>query len=253
MPEIPGTWDGQDSQGNPLRFDSGLTWDSLIQQPSTPSRKMPAIHVIVGFDNFTDNNIFNLATAVSAGFYGSAAFPNPPATLPSKPVFDAANSAFGLSIAAAKAGGPAATADKDNKRAALIALLRQLAAYVQANCNNDPAVVLSTGFKVGKTTRTPASELESVPHIRSITNGATGQFIIHIDPVPNNHGFDVRLAPVGPGGVLGPYQSGGHFTDSRSMVVSNLIPGTLYSVEVCAHLGGNRTTGWSDGMQHMSL
>jgi hypothetical protein len=37
------------------------------------------------------------------------------------------------------------------------------------------------------------------------------------------------------------------------MVVSNPTPGTLYDVEVCAHLGGNRTTGWSDAVQHRCL
>jgi hypothetical protein len=214
---------------------------------------MPAIHVIVSFDKLKDNDLGILATAVSTGFYGNAAFPSLPGTLPTKTVLDAANSAFTLSIAAAKAGGPAQTADKNNKRAALIALLRQLADYVQANCNNDPAAVLSAGFKVAATSHAPAPALSSVPVIRSITNGTTGQLIIHIAPVANNHGFGVRLTPLGPGGVPGPAVDGGHFTDSRSMVVDNLIPGTLYDVEVCTHLSGNRTTGWSAAVQHRCL
>jgi hypothetical protein len=214
---------------------------------------MPTIHVIVGYDNLTDNNLGNLATAVSTGFYGNAAFPSPPVTVPTKAVLDAANSAFGLAIAAANAGGPAQTADKNNKRAALTALLRELAAYVQANCNNDPAAVLSTGFQVAKTGHAPAPALQSVPVIRSITNGTTGQLIIHMPAVPNSHGYDVRCTPVGPGGATGPAVPGGHFTDSRSMTVTGLTPGTLYDVQVCAHLGGNRTTGWSDAVQHMSL
>jgi hypothetical protein len=212
---------------------------------------MPTLHVIVSFDKLSDANLILLATAVSADFYGNAAFPSLPATLPTKAVLDAANAAFGL--ATANPGGPAQTADKKNKRDALIALLRQLAAYVQANCNNDDATALSTGFQTAKPSHAPAPALASVPVIRKITNGATGQLIIKADPVDNSYGYKARYATV-TGGTIGPWVDYiGNLTDSRAMILGGLTPATVYSIEICANLGGSRTSDWSVAMQHMCM
>jgi len=212
---------------------------------------MPHLHVITGFGSMSDHAIETLASGVSTGLYGNSAYPTPPVT---KAVLDADNAAFGLAIAAAKAGGPTATADKNNKRTTLTGLLHQLATYVQANQGDNLATLLSSGFQAASTGHVPAPVLPSIPVIHSVTNGAAGQLIAHLEhPVPNNYGYDVRYAAVGAGGVLGAYQSAGHFTDSRSMPVNGLTPGTLYSIQACTHLSGNRTSDWSVAVQHMCM
>jgi len=51
-------------------------------------------------------------------------------------------------MAAAQTGGPADTAAKNNSRQTLIGMLRDVAAYVQIRCNDDPAILLSSGFEM---------------------------------------------------------------------------------------------------------
>lgn len=247
MPPTPATWNGQDSQGNPLRWNSGLTWNGNLPEPQTPKR-MPQLRVLLGFTNAPDHSLEETAQAVLDNLYGHAAYPSPPVT---KPALQAALTAFSQAIAAAKMGGPADTADKNNKRDALVALLRQLAGYVQMHHGNDLALLLGSGFEAVSSNRSPAPMVG--PTIRDILNGNTGQLILRVTPVPNSHGYEVRFAALGANGAPGPWQSPGIFTNSRSMPVNGLTPGTTYTFQVRAVGSGNHYSDWSDAVQHMSL
>ena len=243
------TWNGTDSQGNPLRWGMpGLTWDGDIPQPP-PSKPMAHIRVSLAFTRDTDTNLHNRASSVSSGLYTApAAYPTPPIA---KAALDAANAAFDAAIPLAKAGGPMQTADKNNTRDALLAILRQLAAYVQMKHGDDLAVLLSSGFEAVVTNHAPAAMV--VPHIRDILNGGTGELIIHVDPIANIRVFSAQYAAVGAGGVLGPYQNGGLHNDSRHISIPGLTPGTTYSVQIQAVGGGSHISSWSDPMQHMCM
>ena len=159
--------------------------------------------------------------------------------------------AFTAAIAAQAAGGPPATANQSNKRDALIALLRQLAGYVQQNCGNNMATLLSSGFDAVSTNR--ASVPLAPPGILSIDNGNSGQLLVKVTPIANAKAYEVRYAAIAPGGAPGPWQSGGLFTNSRSMPVNNLTPGTNYNFQVRAIGGSTGYSGWSDAVSHMSL
>jgi len=51
------TWNGQDSQSNPLRWGTpGLTWNGLIPEPQT-SKRMPQLRVLLGFGNMADHTL----------------------------------------------------------------------------------------------------------------------------------------------------------------------------------------------------
>ena len=76
---------------------------------------------------------------------GNDKFPNPD---PDIKTLQTALDALNAAMAAQVQGGTAATAKKHGERATVIALLEKEARYVQNNCNNDPAVVLSAGFQV---------------------------------------------------------------------------------------------------------
>ena len=249
MPPTPATWDGQDSQGHPLRWDTpGLTWDGNLPEPPTQPKKMPNLRVLLGFTNAPDHSLEETAQAVLDKLYGNAAYPAPPVLSAD---LQAALSAFSHAIAAAQQGGPADTADKNNKRDALISLLRQLAGYVQANHGNDLAKLLSSGFDAVSTSRTPAPLI--APTIRDILNGNSGQLILRVGAIANSHAYEVRHAAIAPGGVPGAWQSAGIFTNSRSMPVNGLTPGTNYSFQVRSIGGGSSYSDWSDTVQHMSL
>ena len=249
MPPTPATWDGQDSQGNPLRWDTpGLTWGGPVPEPTTKPKRMPQLRVLLGFTNAPDHSLEETATAVSTNLYGNAAYPSPPVT---QAVLDAANAAVGLAIAAAKLGGPADTADKNNKHDTLVGLLRQLAGYVQEKCNNDLATLLSSGFDAVSNNR--SSTPLAAPIIRDILNGNSGQLIVRVTPIANAKCYEVRYALIGVGGAPGPWQSGGLFTNSRSMPINGLTPGGNYSFQVRAIGGSTGYSDWSDPVSHMSL
>jgi hypothetical protein len=246
MAQIPVTWDGTDAQGNALRWDSGLTWDGFLPQP-TPKR-MPQLRVLLGFASATDHSLEQTAMAVHMKTYGNAAYPAPTVT---EPDFAAALTAFSEAIPTAAQGGPAETADKNNKREALISLLRKLAGYVQENCGNDLATLLSSGFDAVSTNR--ASTPLEAPTIKDIINGMSGQLVVRVSPIANAKCYEVRYALIGADGAPGPWQDGGLFTNSRHMAINGLTPGGNYQFQVRAVGGSTGYSDWSDPVSHMSL
>ena len=167
-----------------------------------------------------------------------------------KAALEAARDAFLLAIGVQAQGGTASTADKANARAALVDLLRQLAAYVQEKCGNDLATLLSSGFDAVSTNR--ASVALGKPLIIEIINGNSGQLIIRVRPVKNAKCYEVRYAAIA-AGLPGPWQNGGLFTNSRGMPVNGLTPGTNYMFEVRVIGGKTGYSDWSDPTSHMSL
>jgi chitodextrinase len=63
--------------------------------------------------------------------------------------------------------------------------------------------------------------------------------------------YEVRPAAVGAGNVPGPWQTAGLFTNSRSMTVAGLVPGTTYSFQVRAVGGSTGYSDWSNPVSRM--
>ena len=252
MAQIPLTWDGVNAQGQPLRWDTpGLTWDGFVPQP-TP-RRMPQLRVLLGFTTASDASTLETGQAVHDHLYTSplwAVPPNPPLPVTAA-ILDAALEAFSSAIAAAQLGGPADTAEKNNKRDDLIVLLRQLAGYVQENHGNDLAKLLASGFEAVSTNR--ASVPLEKPTIKDIINGMSGQLITRVGRVENARAYELRHALIGPGGAPGPWNATLLFTSSRSMPVNGLTPGGNYLFQVRAVGGSTGYSDWSDPVSHMSL
>ncbi|HBJ82916.1 MAG TPA: hypothetical protein DDZ88_03375 [Verrucomicrobiales bacterium] len=246
MAKIPLTWDGTDSQGNALRWDSGLTWDGFLPQPNR--KHMPQLRVLLGFASAADHSLEETSSSVSQKLYGNAAYATPPVT---QVALDAATEAFTQAIAKAAQGGPTDTADKNSKRDDLIDLLRQLAGYVQTNCNNDLTTLLSSGFEAVSTNH--ASTPLLAPTIKDIVNGNSGQLVVRVGPIANAKCYEVRYALIGAGGAPGPLQNGGLFTNSRNMPINALTPGGNYQFQVRAVGGSTGYSDWSDPVSHMSL
>jgi len=209
---------------------------------------MPQLRVLLGFASAADHSLEETAQAVLDHFYGNAAYPTPPLT---EAALQAALTAFSVSIAGAKMGGPMETADKNNKRDTLIDLLRKLAGYVQLSHDNDLAKLLSSGFEAVSTSH--ASVQLTAPTIKDILNNMTGQLIVRVGPVANAKSYEVRYALIGAGGAPGPWVDGGLFTNSRSMAVNALTPGDNYQFQVRAVGGSTGYSDWSDAVSHRSL
>jgi hypothetical protein len=209
---------------------------------------MPQLRVLLGFASAADHSLEETATAVAMKLYGNAAYPAPPVV---QADFEAALTAFSNAIATAQQGGPADTAEKNGKREVLIGLMRQLAGYVQANCGNDLAKLLSSGFEAVSTNH--ASAPLAPPSVKDIVNGMSGQLIVRVTPVANAKCYELRYALIPAGGAPGPWQDGGLFTNSRSMAVNGLTPGGNYQFQVRAVGGSTGYSDWSDPVSHMSL
>ena len=206
------------------------------------------LRVLLGFTNAPDHQLEETAGAVIKGLTGNAAYPTPPVQLPA---VQTALTNFSTAIAGQAQGGPAATADKNSKRDLLIGLLRQLAGYVQTNCKNDLATLLTSGFEAVTSSHTQTAL--GKPVIQTVDNGNTGQLLVKVKPIANAKCYEVRYAAVPAGQAPGAWQSGGLFTNSRSMPVNSLTAGTNYTLQVRAVGGSTGYSDWSDPVSHMSL
>ena len=209
---------------------------------------MAQLRVLLGFTAAPDHSVEETALSVITNLYGNPAFPTPPV---SQADLQTALDNLSTAIAAQAQGGTAATAAKNAARDALVALLRQLAGFVQAHCGNDLATLLSSGFDAVSTNR--ASMPLPKPVIRTILNGNSGQLLVTVAPVANAKCYEGRYAAIGAGGTPGPWQSAGLITNSRSMPMNGLTPGTMYTFQFRAIGGSTGYSDWSDAVSHMSL
>ena len=196
------------------------------------------IRIADGFRLQSAEQLVTTGCAIIKGLTGNAAFPAP--TVDLKTVQTAVDD-LSAALAAQAHGGTAATADKNNKRAALAALLRTLKHYVEDNCGNDLAVLASSGFQpaVRTRTRTPLAN----PSILDIRYGNSAELVLQVTPIAHAKCYEVRSATMGAGNAPGPWQAAGLFTNSRSMSINGLTPGATYVFQVRA-IGGS--TGYSD-------
>jgi fibronectin type III domain protein len=205
------------------------------------------IRILQSYKRQTDGQLIAAAGAVIQGMTGNAAFPSPPVDLKTA---QAAADEFSAAAAAQVQGGTAATAIKKTRRAALIAILAKLAHYVQDNCDEDPAAVVRAGFTIVSFGRTPS--LLEKPVIAGIDFGKTTQLVVKINRVVRAKCYELRYAAIGVGGAPDAWQNAGLFTNSRSMTVNGLTPGTTYAFQVRA-VGSAGLTDWSDSVAHVSL
>lgn len=201
------------------------------------------LRVSLSFARISDAELDNFTQAIIAAMTGNAAYPSPPVTLAN---LQAARDDFTAKLAAAQTGGPPDTAAKNNSRQTLLGLLRQLALYVQLNCNNDMATLLSSGFQAMSTNRAQ-SPLEQ-PQSLSIKNGTSGQLVARVDPVKNTSMYEGR-AKAANGDWLPSVFTG----DSQHITFNGLTPGQTYTIQVRALGGSTGQSDWSDPSSHMAM
>jgi hypothetical protein len=187
-----------------------------------------------------------MAGAIITGLTNNPAFPAP--TVDLKAVQDAVDG-LNAALAAQPHGGTAATAEKNNKKEALIVLLRKLKHYVEDNCNNDLAVLLSSGFQAASSDRNRLPLAN--PAILGVDFGNSTELVLKVSPIARAKCYEVRSAPVGADSVPGSWQAAGLFTSSKSMTVSGLAPGKTYTFQVRAVGGSTRYSDWSNPVSRM--
>ncbi len=206
------------------------------------------IRVLLRFGRESDNQIVETGSAVITGLTANPAFPAPPVDLST---VQAALTGFNAAIAAQTQGGTTATAEKNKKRRVLVVLLRKLASYVQTHCDDDLTVLLSSGFQAASVRRA-ISPLPK-PVIASVDNGHSTQLLVKVQKVANAKCYELRWAVLETSGAPGGWQSGGSFTNSRSMPLNGFTPGATYTIQARAIGGSTGYSDWSDPVSHMCM
>ncbi len=204
---------------------------------------MKNLKVSLGFTRLPDGELSTLAKSVIANMTNNAGFSAPPVSFPELAklleTFDGA-------MAAALNGGTALTVAKNAARAALLAALRKMAAYVQIVTDGDMALLLASGFSAISTNRCQARL--GVPWILSVGNEGTTKLNVRLRPVANAKSYELR-ATNGTATTAASVFS----TQARRVIVGNLTPGTTYSIQARA-IGGSEGYGeWSDPVSRMAI
>jgi hypothetical protein len=201
----------------------------------------PIIRVLLSFGSMPDNNLITFANRILSLLYAAAGFTDIPVTLTD---LKAAIEIFAKTKADQPSGGKAATAEKDNKRADLLVLLKKLAAYVQEASNNDLAMLLSSGFDAASNNR--AQYPLSKPAITRIVTGMTGEALVTMTTEKIARGCELRVAEIGADGVPGEFVTLPFSTSSRNISVTERVPGRLYAYQGRTMGGSTTYSDWSD-------
>ncbi len=200
----------------------------------------------ISFLNYdSDAQLITDVGAILTGMSGNTNYPTPSPTLA---VIRTALGVFSDAVDAAAGGGVALTAVKNEKRAALVTLVRQLASYVQVTCNANLAVLLTSGFPPQKPTRSPIGELPAPANLTVMLGTHTGELDASATPVPGAAVYNWRVATAAQPGVVVQTDQ----TTAASTTFSGLTPGVVYIVEANA-VGSAGPSDWSNAISQMVI
>jgi hypothetical protein len=140
---------------------------------------------------------------------------------------------------------------KDQRRAELTAVLKQLAYYVQMACAGDLAVLLSSGFKATSRNRTPSAMPKAT--VLRISQDHSGVALVTAKAERGGRSYVVEAAEMDENGVVGPYGAPVFQSSSRKIPVAGLTPGKVYLFRVRVVGGSGETSEWSESVTQRML
>ena len=196
-----------------------------------------------GFIQGTDQDVYDQATKANTKMTDNPKFtpPDPilatlaPATLLFQQKRDAMDAG----------SSKEATAGRDAAREALIVILRALISYVEKVAMGDPVIMLSAGFDIISSERSPTAP--ATPVIQGIDFGNKGNVIIHAGSMGNAVLLKVRYRIPG-----GPWIDGVTSSQARNIVQDGLTSGQTYEFALQAFGTNNQVSDWSDYVSHMA-
>jgi hypothetical protein len=228
---------------------------STVPTTSTTTPKPKVIRAKLGLGHQTAQKVLNASLKVYNNVYSSSFFTG--SGVPAPPVdqatVKAANDTLQATIAAAAGGGKQALAAVNHAKAAVIAILEQLATYVSVNSKGDENAFISSGFTPKSTARTktpPVSE-----RIKKMAPGSnSGEMDVTLMKFPGAVAYELRSGTPGPGGVLPTTWTTVTVTAVRSPVtVPNLTPGATYVFQARALLKGGGYSDYGDPIARIAV
>ena len=148
-------------------------------------------------------------------------------------------------IIKADKGGTLATARRNVILAEVIVDLNKNASYVDINCNDEPPILLSSGYEAVSMNR--AQRILNPPQIVAVEFPQDGQLKARIVPDANTKSFVGRIKPVD--GEYGPTIS---FASSRKILFDGLSSGVKYMFQLMAIGGSTGQSDWSEPGEGMA-
>jgi hypothetical protein len=193
---------------------------------STTTKKRP-IKAVTNYRRMAAEFVVSASLTVQTKLFNNPNLTGAPAPFVDQATLKAATDLLSAKRAAAADGGKTAVAEKNHQKEVVIKLLEQLAHYAEANCKEDMTIFLSMGFTPAastKNTTPPASE-----SIRKVEPGPnSGDMKIVLMNFPGAVSYVVQHAPVGAGGVPGPWTTMPVAKLRPPALITGLIPGTTY-------------------------
>jgi hypothetical protein len=208
--------------------------------PAAPPAAVPApgkARVAVSeFQRVSDALLIVLVGRIISAMTGNAAYAKPDPTLAA---LAAARTSFIAAVEAAR-GNLIGMAVKRQQRAALVALLRKLAHYVQVTSAGDLPTLMGSGFTAQRT-RQPIGRLAAPGNLRLLRGKATGQLIARCEKLDQAGAYEWRYAVASAPTVWTNVGA----TLAASTTLEDLVPGTQYIVQARA-VGSTGPSDWSD-------
>jgi len=198
--------------------------------------------VSYAFGVLPDTKLDGFGANVVVKMTGNPAFPASPLTMAE---LGALRLGFHNALLAALQGGSQLIALREEARAELVLALRHVGAYVQSVAGQSLATLLSSGFEAVSTNR--AQSPLDTPVILAIDNSMSTQFTLRLQAVANARTYQIQKCVTGDA-----WEEAGLSTQARSILVTGLVPGTIYSVQVRAIGGSTGYSAWSNPVSCMA-
>jgi hypothetical protein len=196
--------------------------------------KTQILRIALYFANYTDNDLNVFASLSVSCLTANPLTPDLPVKVPALGTLQVA---FADGITAAQQGGKVETAAKNTARAALLAALRQNAAYVQSLSLTNLEDIFSTGYDV---TSSNKSQSPLTTPVFALDNSFGGQIAVDLTAVVNAKSYQVQYS-IG----TGAWQELGIFPNTRGIVIPSLTATTICNARVRAIGGSTQYSQWS--------
>lgn len=191
--------------------------------------------VALSFARKIDTDLIAFVRNVITLMTNNTQYPSPTPTL--ETLTNSVN-AFETTVHDALDGGKIAIVTRNAARVELMALMRQLAAYVQASCNADLLALISSGFDAVRAP-SPVGVLPAPQNPRLGLGAKSGELLLRFDRVNNAANYSGQTAPA----PAGPWEDEAPPTSTR-VTIGGLTPGETLWARVCAN-GSAGSGEWS--------
>jgi hypothetical protein len=199
------------------------------------------VRVALSFATLPKDQLNSFAILAIVCLKTNPLFPNLPITIAALTTLQ---TAYQNAMSAAAVGGPKDTALQSESADALIAALRQIAAYIQS-LGLTESQVLTSGFDVIVWSKTKITLL--APVVSGLDNSISTQLQVWLTAVTGAKAYQVQSC-VG----TGAWQEAGIFPSTKDIIIKNLTSGTVNTVRVRAVGGSTQYSPWSASISLMA-